>query len=334
MIPALGLELAERGLVGDALVRYVVRRWLRSRLDRPDRAHATSSLVAMMRAGPIAPPASPPSQRQDDLPVSFYEQALGPHLMTSCGYWPDGIATLADAEAAMLALTCERAGLADGQRVLELGCGWGSLSLWIARRYPASRVVAVCRSPAERAFIEARRLPNVEVATAEIAEFATGRRFDRVVTVETLERLWNWERLLGRIAAWLEPDGKSFVHLACHSRHASPSDADTLPPLLAGRCFTGIVPSADLIDHFSRDLSVEERWILGGDHYARTAEAWRVQLEARREWVLPILVGRYGRQAAARWYHRWRLFFLGRAELFGYRGGSEWGIAHYRLGRP
>lgn len=333
MTPAFGLELAERGLLGDALVRYGVRRWLRSRLDRPDRADATSRLVAMMRAGPVDPQAPHPAHRHDDLPVAFYEQVLGPHLMTSCCYWPDGIATLADAEAAMLALTCERAGLADGQRVLELGSGWGSLAQWIARRYPASRVVAVCRSPAERAFIEGRRLSNLEVVTAEIGAFETRRRFDRVVTVETLERLWNWELLLGRIAAWLEPDGQSFVQLACHSRHPSPSDTDRLPPLVAGRCFTGIVPSAHLIDQFSRDLSVEERWMLGGDHYARTAEAWRVQLEARREWVFPILAGRYGKPAAARWYHRWRLLFLGRAELFGYSTGSEWKIAQYRLHR-
>jgi len=333
VIPALGVELAERGLVADALIRYGVRRWLRASRARPDRAPSTSELVALMRAGSIAPPGARPSQRQEDLPVTFYEQVFGPHLKTSCCYWPDGITTLADAEAATLALTCERAGLADGQRVLELGSGWGSLALWIARRYPASRVVSVCHSPAERAFIETRRLPNLEVVTAELGEFATGRRFDRIVTIETLEHLWNWELLLARIAAWLEPNGKLFVHLAYHTGQASPPDAQRLLPLVVGRCFTGVVPSADLIDQFRRNLSVEARWLMGGDQYARTTEAWRVQLEARREWVVPILASRYGGPAATRWYRRWRLFFLGHAELFGYRGGSEWGVAHYRLGK-
>jgi len=319
--------------MADSLVRYGIRRWLRARSGHPDLARSTPELVALMRAGAMAPPAGRWLDAGKELPATFFEQVLGPHLMTSCCYWPTSIDTLADAEAAMLNLTCERADIADGQRVLQLGCGWGALALWIARRYPATRVVAVSPSHTHRAFIETRRLTNVEVVTADVGAFATGRRFDRVVLVEALERLWNWERLLSSIASWLEPDGKLFLQLTCHARHTYPLADEDIPSGISGAREAWIMPSADLIDQFQNDLSVETRWRLGGEHYARTAEAWRVQLEARRAWIVPILADVHGVRAATRWYRRWRIRFLACAELFGFGGGSEWGIAHYRLAK-
>jgi cyclopropane-fatty-acyl-phospholipid synthase len=325
------LSLAERDLVPVTLVRAGIRHLLRARLRAEAHAARRDAVLAELGDGPIVPH-SPPSEQHVEVPAAFFEQVYGSHVKSSSGYWSDDIATLDDAEAAMLALTCERAGIADGQRVLELGCGWGALSIWMARRYPESRIVAVTDSVTQRAFIESRRPGNLEVITSDMSEFSTGRRFDRIVSVETFERMRNWKLLLRHIGGWLDANGTFFLHLFCHSSRVYPLEMEGARGWLERHFLRrAIMPSADLIDHFANDLAVEDRWTVSGEHYARTAEAWRVNLEARRELVLPILAECYGAASAKRWYYRWRLFFLVYAELFSYRGGTEWHVAHYRL---
>jgi cyclopropane-fatty-acyl-phospholipid synthase len=239
----------------------------------------------------------------------------------------------------MLELTAERAGLADGQRVLDLGCGWGSLSLWAAARYPRSQYTAVSNSRTQRAFIEAaavaRRLPNLTVRTADVRTLElAAASFDRVVSIEMFEHVRNYDRLLGRIASWLAPEGALFVHVFAHHRFAYPFEDAGSSDWMAREFFTGgIMPSAQLLHFFQRDLRIVSEWHLAGTHYARTAEAWYANLMARRRELQPILEAGYGTEAGAR-FQRWRVFFLACAELFGYAAGREWLVAHYRFAKP
>lgn len=218
----------------------------------------------------------------------------------------------------MLELTCERAGVEDGMTLLDLGCGWGSLTGWLSERYPASRILAVSNSRLQREFIESLRLPNVRVLTADANALELDERFDRILSVEMLEHMRNYEALFARVASWLEPSGRFFCHVFSHDRYAYPYDDGWI----ARRFFTGgTMPSDDLLPRFDRDLALEGHWRVSGLHYARTAEAWLERLDASRVAVERV-VGR--RQAA-----NWRVFFLACAELWGYRRGAEWLVSHY-----
>ncbi|HSD88858.1 MAG TPA: cyclopropane-fatty-acyl-phospholipid synthase family protein, partial [Kofleriaceae bacterium] len=253
----------------------------------------------------------------------------GPHLKYSSCYWPANVTTLGEAEAAMLALTAERAGLADGQDILDLGCGWGSLSLWAARRFPGSRITAISNSRPQRDFIErraaARGLTNLTVRTADVRALELERHsFDRVVSIEMFEHMRNYQVLLRRIARWLRPDGSLFVHVFAHRKFAYPFDDNGASDWMAREFFTGgLMPSVDLLRHFQDDLTIRADWQVAGTHYARTAEAWYANLVAHRG-EIEALLGR-------RRYQRWRVFFLACAELFGYADGREWLVAHYRF---
>ena len=222
----------------------------------------------------------------------------------------------------MLELTCERAGVEDGMTLLDLGCGWGSLTGWLSERYPASRILAVSNSRPQREFIESLRLPNVRVLTADANELELDERFDRILSVEMLEHMRNYEALFARIASWLEPSGRFFCHVFSHDRFAYPYDDGWI----ARRFFTGgTMPSDDLLPQFDRDLAIEGHWRVSGQHYARTAEAWLERLDENRFAVERVV----GRRRVA----NWRVFFLACAELWGYRGGAEWLVSHYRFGK-
>ena len=343
---SLAVELAERGFVPDPVLRIAIRQLVRRRLaeEAAREAHAPAGVVPAfveeLRRSPVALVPDLANRQHYEVPARLFELALGRRLKYSACWWPPGVSTLDDAEERMLALTAERAGLADGQRVLDLGCGWGSLSLWIAERFPASRVLAVSNSKPQRELILARAarlgLANVDVRTADANDFDPGERFDRILSIELFEHLRNYERFLGRVAGWLEPAGRLFVHVFCHARYAYPFDAGEggSNDWMARNFFTGgLMPSRDLLLHFQRDLVVEASWTLSGDHYQRTAEAWLANLDARRAEAEALFVGTHGVAGARRAVQRWRMFFLACAELFGHHGGSEWGIAHYRFAR-
>ena len=330
-----GLALAERGLVPTPLLRRAIRGLCEDRLDELRTAGGLDRFIATLEGAPIALLPDQANAQHYEVASDFFSLVLGRQLKySSCLYGP-GIDTLDAAEEAMLALTCERAMLEDGQDVLELGCGWGSLSAFMARRYPRSRIVAVSNSATQRAFIEARRLPNLEVRTADMNGFDPGWRFDRIVSVEMFEHMRDWPTLLGRVGGWLQPAGRLFVHVFCHAREAYAFDTEGNDNWMGQYFFSGgMMPAYDLLPRLTGpSLRLEERWWVDGTHYQRTAAGWRANQEARRDEVLRVLQTHYGREAGL-WYHRWRMFFLACEELFGYRGGAEWGVGHYRLVRP
>jgi cyclopropane-fatty-acyl-phospholipid synthase len=337
-----GVRLAEAGLVPDALVRAGIRRMLRERLreiaaEGPDSAsRAQEAVRAAMRSGPIAVVPALANQQHYELDPALFEQVLGPHLKYSCGWWPGGVVDLARAESAMLALTLERAGVQDGMRVLDLGCGWGSFSLWLARSHPRCRVVAVSNSKLQREWIlerAARRgVRNLEVVTADMNAFEPEGRFDRIVSVEMFEHMRNWEALLARVARWLAPGGRLFVHVFCHRERAYLYEDRGPGDWMARTFFSGgLMPSERLLEECAADFAVEARWRVNGLHYRWTSEAWLRNLDAARDALRPAFERSYGRADAGLAYRRWRLFFLACSELFGFRGGEEWFVSHARL---
>jgi cyclopropane-fatty-acyl-phospholipid synthase len=339
----LGIELAERRLLPDPLIRAGIRRLIRERLDgetrrAPDPEAALAAFVRSMERSELAPVPHLANQQHYEVPAAFFEAVLGRHLKYSSALWKPGTKSLDAAEAAMLDLTCQRAGLADGQRVLELGCGWGSLSLWVAERYPRSVITAVSNSASQGASIRARAaargLSNLEVVTADMNVFAPRGRFDRVVSVEMFEHMRNWSTLLGRIGGWVAPEGRLFLHVFAHRRYAYPFEVDGDGDWMARHFFTGgIMPAHGLIERVPSPFELEEGWFVNGTHYRRTAEAWLARLDANRVLAVEALSAVLPRREAALQVGRWRIFFLACAELFGFAGGEEWGVSHWRL-RP
>jgi len=330
-VPGALERVVDSGLVPEPVLRAGIRAVCALRL-RQERRRDQRALVAELRAADVAIETAAANAQHYEVPAAFFEHVLGPHLKYSGCYWPAGTRTLGDAEAAMLALTAERAGLADGQDVLDLGCGWGSLSLWAAARHPASRFTAVSNSRTQRDFIAAaaaaRGLGNLRVITADVRTLElAAASFDRVVSIEMFEHMRNYAVLLRRIASWLRPSGALFVHVFAHRRHAYPFEDRGASDWMAREFFTGgLMPSASLLRHFQDDLRVDREWQLDGTHYAKTAEAWHANLLAHEAEVVALLGDR-------RRFHRWRVFFLACAELFGYARGSEWIVAHSRWSR-
>ncbi len=338
----LGTKLAEAGWLPDPLIRIGIRRILRRRLRELDCADAAArsernrAFRAALSAGPIALVPELANRQHYELPAAFFEQVLGSRLKYSCALFAGDADDLDAAEERMLERTCERAGVQDGMRILDLGCGWGSLSLFLAERYPSARILAVSNSKSQREFIlgrcARRGTHRVEVVTADVNRFEPGRRFDRVISVEMFEHVRNQAALLARIADWLEPEGRLFVHHFAHRSAAYPFEDAGEDDWMARHFFSGgIMPSNDQLEHFQRDLALERRWVVSGTHYQRTALAWLARQDARRDAILESLAGVHGPADAELWFQRWRLFFLACAELFGYRGGEEWWVVHARM---
>ena len=334
-LTGLAARAVERAPIPDAVARlgvgYLVGR-ARRQLDA-ERAD-DRVFVREMDKRPIAVAAAEANQQHYELPAAFFALILGPRKKySSCLY--DGGDTLASAEERALAETCTHAGLADGQDVLELGCGWGSLSLWMAERYPASRIVAVSNSASQRGFIEAearrRILPNLRVVTADMNDYAAEARFDRIVSVEMFEHMSNWRALLTRAQGWLKPEGRLFLHVFTHRSRPYSFEVADEADWIAQHFFTGgIMPSHGLIRQFPDLFAVEAEWRWSGEHYRRTAVDWLANYDRHDVEIGFILREVYGADWRI-WRRRWRLFFLATAGLFGEQGGAVWGVSHYRL---
>jgi cyclopropane-fatty-acyl-phospholipid synthase len=328
---SVGMSLAERGWLPTGVVRAGIKSLLRQRIAELDRGASDDELIAKLLRSPIALETDKANEQHYELPPEFFEIALGPFLKYSSAYWPDDVAKLGDAEERMLGLTCERADLADGLDILELGCGWGSLSLFMARRYPNSHITAVSNSAPQRRFIEAHAPANLSVITADMNDFTTDKKFDRVVSIEMFEHMRNYGELFKRIAGWLKPHAKLFVHVFCHRSRTYEFETEGADNWMGRYFFTaGLMPSYDLLTRFGEHFEVDERWPVNGVHYQRTAAAWRENIERNRSAVLDVLRNVYGSDAK-KWYQRWRIFFLACEELFGFAGGKEWLVGHYRF---
>ncbi len=339
--------LIDRGLVPTPALRLGVRLVLRERLAEQRRLYGTSSVsreaalarwTSQMRAAPIALVPDQANAQHYEVPAEFFALCLGARRKYSCAYYPEPGMSLDAAEDAMLALTCERAELADGQDILELGCGWGSLTLYMAERFPNARIVAVSNSSSQRESILAeaarRGLTRLEVVTADINEFAPADRFDRVVSVEMFEHMRNWERLLARVRTWLRDDGRLFLHVFAHARYAYPYEDRGPSDWMTRHFFAGgMMPCHDLLDHLDHPFALDRRWAVEGRHYAQTAEDWLTRLDAHADEVLRLFAATYGAGEAKLWLQRWRLFFIACAELFAHAGGREWFVSHNLL-RP
>ncbi len=345
--PAPGLiGLAERGWIPDMLLRQGIRRLCRQRLREEHaggwagEARRFEARLAMLRGSPVAIHADAANAQHYELPPEFFRLCLGNRLKYSACYYPEGDESLDEAENAMLALYGERAGLADGQDILELGCGWGSLTLWMAERYPNARITAVSNSAAQREHIRAQchqhGFDHVRVITDDVNVLELdAAAYDRCVSIEMFEHMRNYAVLMERIAGWLRPGGKLFVHVFLHRTLMYPFETEGEDNWMGRHFFTGgLMPSADTLAWFQDHLSLERRWLLDGRHYARTANQWLERQDRHGDAVKAVLAHVHGEARAALWVQRWRMFWMACAEMFDYDGGREWGVGHFLFSRP
>lgn len=330
-------------ILPDFVIRRGIRRLLKQRLqeeratNEPERAMSVKQFADELRKLPVAIDTRAANEQHYEVPAAFYQLCLGPRLKYSSCFYLQGNEPISLAEETMLALTSERAELKDGQKILELGCGWGSLTLWMAEHYPNAQITGVSNSASQREYImgqcQKRGFRNVEIITCDMNVFSgSNAPFDRVVSVEMFEHMKNWAELLKRISTWLKPDGKLFFHIFTHRDCAYHFESKDGTDWMSRHFFTGgIMPSNNLINHFQDDLKLEVQWEVSGQHYGQTSEHWLQNTDKHREEILAIFAQTYGVAKARQWLAYWRIFFMSCAELWNFNGGKEWMVCHYRM---
>ena len=339
------IKLAEKGLLPDSFIRFGIKRLCSERLvkatsfsdDDMEKEHA--AWIEVLKKSPIALVPEKANEQHYEVPPRLFELVLGNKLKYSSGFWPEGVSSLDQSESAMLDLTSERAELVDGQDILELGCGWGSLTLYMAEHFPKSKITAVSNSNDQRQFIEERcrqlKLDNVRVITADMNDFRAEGLFDRVVSIEMFEHMRNYEKLLGRVNTWLKKEGKLFVHIFSHQKVAYPFEDNDDADWMAREFFSGgQMPSHRLLMSFPGQMKIEKDWRVSGTHYEKTSLAWLQKMDKNKVEVLELFKKTYGENDAKSWFQRWRIFFMSCEVLFGFGRGSEWGVSHYLFEKP
>lgn len=337
------IEIAEKGLLPDFLIRYGIRRLLAKRIRGESASGKLESifpLVEELKEMPLAVETGKANEQHYEVPAEYFHQVLGPRLKYSSTYWPSEETTLAESEELMLKLTAERADIEDGHKILELGCGWGSFSLWAAEKYPNAQITGVSNSHSQRVWIESqakdRGLINITVITADMNTFESDDKYDRIVSIEMFEHMKNYAQLLKRISNWLRPDGCLFVHIFTHRLFAYHFENEGVDDDWMARYFFsgGTMPSDHLLLYFQEDMKIEGHWRVNGTHYSRTLEAWLKRQDEATSEVLKVFRKIYPSDEVAKlWFQRWRIFYMACSELFRYRGGEEWFISHYRFRR-
>lgn len=334
------VKIIEQNLVPDFLLRTGIRDLLKKRLQEEDQGDTEKqqaylmALIEQLKTSPIAVNTMDANQQHYEVPTEFYKYCLGKNLKYSCGYWNPGVTDLDTAEDDMLELTCQRAGLTNGQQVLELGCGWGSLSLFMAAKYPGSTFKVVSNSRTQKLHIDeqakTRGIPNLTVITADMNTFDIDEQFDRVVSVEMFEHMRNYQLLMKKVASFLKPGGKLFVHIFTHKEYAYLFEVKDENDWMSKYFFTGgIMPSDHLLFYFNDDLLAEKHWHVNGTHYGKTANAWLKKMDSHKAEIMLVFEETYGKDRAVKWWVYWRLFYMACAELWNYNKGNEWIVSHY-----
>lgn len=341
LVTKLAIGAIENGWVPESLERAGIRALLRQRLaglnrGTPDeRQQRTIDFLLQSEAAPLAPLSEKANEQHYEVPTAFYERVLGPHKKYSSCHFENFAIDLAGGERSALEISCQRAELQDGQDILELGCGWGSLTLWMAEHYPHSRITAVSNSRTQREYIlqqaQARGINSrLEIITCDMNRLELNRQFDRVVSVEMFEHMRNHRELLRRVSGWMRPDAKLFVHIFCHREFAYPFETSGAANWMGKYFFSGgMMPNEQLFSRYDEHLAVRRQWRWNGRHYERTSNLWLENMYAHQPEIIALFEQTYGRGEGRRWFHRWRMFFLACAELFGFREGEEWFVAHY-----
>jgi cyclopropane-fatty-acyl-phospholipid synthase len=333
-------SLLEKNKIPDSLIRIGIRKLLKQRLLDEKKSNVElqqqhlMNLIDELKASPIAINTAAANEQHYEVPTEFYKHCLGKHLKYSSGYWKDGVDDIDTSETDMLQLTCERAELKDGQDVLELGCGWGSLSLYMAAKFPQSNFVVVSNSRTQKVYIDEqakqRGINNLEVRTIDINNFSIDKKFDRVVSVEMFEHMRNYEKLMHKVASVLKENGKLFVHIFTHKEFAYKFEVVDEKDWMSKYFFTGgIMPSDDLLLYFNEHLNIEKHWHVSGLHYAKTSEAWLSNMDKHKAEIMPLFEETYGKDQTIKWWVYWRIFYMACAELWKYNNGEEWIVSHY-----
>ena len=335
------IELAEQGRLPDSMVRYGIRRLCKKRLkdefiDHPEyQQDRYQKLIEELRTSPIAIETEAANTQHYEVATDFYLASLGKRLKYSCAFYPDTNTTLDQAEEEMLALYSKRAELDNDQRILELGCGWGSLTLWMAEKYPRSKITAISNSSTQKSYIDhlcrESGFDNVTVITADVNNLELeSAQFDRVISIEMFEHMRNYRQLFERISNWLTSDGKLFIHIFAHRNVMYPFDVKSEQDWMSKYFFTGgLMPSIDTLLHFQEQLKIESRWLINGQHYQKTCNHWLEKTDKNKERIIDAFKENYTEKEAKLWFHRWRIFYMSCAELFGLDNGRQWLVAHY-----
>lgn len=332
--------LLEKNLIPDQFIRMGIRNLLKQRLRDENKGSSEANqahlmkLIVDLKKSPIAIETEAANEQHYEVPTEFYQYCLGKHLKYSSGYWKEGVTNIDTSERDMLELTCQRAELQNGQKVLELGCGWGSLSLFMAEKYPQSTFTVISNSKTQKLYIDEqakqRSLSNLNVLTININQFTPEQGYDRVVSVEMFEHMRNYQKLMHLVASALKPEGKLFVHIFTHREFAYKFEIIDESDWMSKYFFTGgIMPSDDLLLYFNEQLSIEQHWHISGLHYCKTSEAWLKNMDQHKDKILPLFEKTYGKQEALKWWVYWRIFFMACAELWGFNNGNEWLVSHY-----
>ncbi|MBI3502189.1 MAG: class I SAM-dependent methyltransferase [Bacteroidetes bacterium] len=332
--------LLEKNIIPDSLICWKIRQLLQQRLYEENKGSAEANkkylleLIDELKNSPIAVETNSANEQHYEVPTEFYKLVLGKHLKYSSCYYKEGVSDLNTAECDMLELTCERAELKDGMEILELGCGWGSLSLFIAEKFPKSNITSVSNSRTQKIYIDneakKRNISNLTIITADMNHFSGDKKFDRVISVEMFEHMRNYHELMKRISNWLKEDGKLFVHIFTHKKSAYKFEIKDESDWMSKYFFTGgIMPNNDLLFYFDEHLVKENFWIVNGTHYSKTSEAWLKNMDSNKKEIISIFGNTYGKENALKWFVYWRIFFMACAELWGFNNGNEWMVCHY-----